>query len=69
MGDKNGQTGGKQSLPAGHDHVRKSLADTPKDECLCGVYIKDAIWILCDTCEHWHHTQCVKLNGLTKKMV
>ena len=69
MGDKNGQTGGNQSLPASHDHVRKSLADTPKDKCLCGMYIEDAIWILCETCEHWHHTQCVKLSGLTKDMV
>ena len=68
MDDK--QKKANQSLLASQDHVKKRFADAPKDECLCGVDIENAIWILCETCEHWHHshTQCVKLNGLTKEI-
>ena len=43
--------------------------DSSDEKCICGKWIKDAVWIGCDGCQQWYHVKCVKLSGLTSGMV
>ena len=59
MGDKDGQTGGKQSLPAGHDKK--------EEKCPCTREDNTSLWIFCEDCSQWLHCNCVGLKGLNTK--
>ena len=52
MGNNDGQTEGKQSLPASNE------------KCPCGKEDPDSLWVFCDTCSQWLHCNCVGLKGL-----
>ena len=52
MANNDGQTEGKQSLPASNE------------KCPCGKEDPDSLWVFCDTCSQWLHCNCVGLKGL-----
>ena len=59
MGDKDGQTGRKQSSPASHDKK--------EGKCPCGEEDSSSLWIFCEDCLQWLHCNCVGLKGLNNR--
>ena len=59
MGDKDGQTGRKQSSPASNDENEA--------KCPCGGEDTTSLWIFCDDCSQWLHCNCVGLKGLNNR--
>ena len=59
MGDKDGQTGRKQSSPASHDKK--------EGKCPCGEEDSSSLWIFCEDCLQWLRCNCVGLKGLNNR--
>ena len=55
--------------PKKNNNGEKENHDEDEAKCPCDQWIDDAVWIGCDDCGGWLHTQCVGLKGLEEPMV